>query len=536
MLWKTIGFSGNENQQSYDYSYDNLNRLKKATYHSSGKTNHYDVGGNDNGGIEYDLNGNILNLKRHHAGTLIDDLSFDYLGNRLTSVADAASDIGEGFVEASNGLVANEYGYDANGNLTKDDNKGLTSIDYNVLNLPRLVVQSNGDVITYVYDAAGTKLAKTVDDGSPETSYYDGPFHYIGNVLQFIQTAEGRTRKSGSNFNYEYNLTDHLGNVRASVNASGSVLQRDGYYPFGLTFNHSNVSPENEYKYNGFELQGGMMQLYDYQARYYDPALGRFLNVDPAADLMRRHSTYSYAFNNPIRFIDPDGMVPTDGYSSLPSHQAYDYHAHSQAAGDSPDIEGQSRKKKKQKPKKKSKKHWIQKWADAWNKNAETHGWFWNRLFGNKNPTAKENRDTGNQFLLDFFAGNVMFFFDPPTRSTRAKSPKKAVPLRKIKITKSGIARIRQHLSRMDPDEANNVMIRRLGDIANGNLDPTATDLNFYAHELREMDLMSTGLNDKQAHIQVLEEYGINYERGFEKSLYTPEALNAGDDALLNGN
>lgn len=311
MLWKTMGFSGNENQQSYDYSYDNLNRLKQATYNSSGKVNHYDVGGNDNGQISYDLNGNIKSLKRHHAGTLIDDLSFSHWGNRLTSVGDAASDTGEGFIEASDGLVANEYGYDANGNLTKDDNKGLTSIDYNILNLPRQVVKTNGNVITYVYDAAGTKLAKTIDDGSPETSYYDGPFHYIENVLQFIQTSEGRTRKSGSTFQYEYNLTDHLGNIRVSVDASGTVVQRDGYYPFGLTFNHSNVSPENEYKYNGFEEQKEW-DVYDYQARFYDPTLGRFLNVDPAADLMRRHSVYSYAFNNPIRFIDPDGMMPDD--------------------------------------------------------------------------------------------------------------------------------------------------------------------------------------------------------------------------------
>lgn len=71
------------------------------------------------------------------------------------------------------------------------------------------------------------------------------------------------------------------------------------------------MSPENLYKYNGFEEQK-LTSWYDYQARNYDPELGRFLNVDPAADLMRRHSPHNYAFDNPVRFIDPDGMVPTD--------------------------------------------------------------------------------------------------------------------------------------------------------------------------------------------------------------------------------
>ncbi len=99
------------------------------------------------------------------------------------------------------------------------------------------------------------------------------------------------------------------------VHTKSPVVSTSDYYPYGLSFNEyiRENSLLNNYKYNGKELQDELnLGLYDYIARQYDPVLGRFTSVDPAADLMRRHSPYNYAFDNPLRFIDPDGMVPED--------------------------------------------------------------------------------------------------------------------------------------------------------------------------------------------------------------------------------
>ena len=101
-------------------------------------------------------------------------------------------------------------------------------------------------------------------------------------------------------------LKDHQGNNRVVISQSGTVEETNHYYPFGGVFAATNnVQP---YKYNGKELDTkNGLNWYDYGARHYDAALGRFVSVDPLAEQDYAVSPYTYCGNNPVLRIDKDG-------------------------------------------------------------------------------------------------------------------------------------------------------------------------------------------------------------------------------------
>ncbi|MDI1256714.1 MAG: DUF6443 domain-containing protein [Flavobacterium sp.] len=360
-FWRT---SSDNVLRKYGYKYDALNRLRSSVYQKPEGNNivphSYDES------MDYDKNGNIMHMFRtgeyddnDGMNMPIDSMDYSYptFSNRLMKVTDYTNSPA-GFNDDSDGTndTVNDYTYDVNGNMTSDQNKGITGITYNYLNLPVKIQFGNLKKIEYLYDATGRKVQKKVSISTAPiggtttvhtTDYIDG-FQYYDEELQFFPTAEGyvkNTEDDGHHFNYVYNYTDHLGNIRLSYGYDPhdeelKILEENNYYPFGLKHNNYNVDykdyviltgtmhidePDNgkekyKYKYNGKELQDELgLNLYDYGARNYDAAIGRWINIDPMAEQMRSHSPYNYAFNNPVFFIDADGMVPSDPVKQVTS-------------------------------------------------------------------------------------------------------------------------------------------------------------------------------------------------------------------------
>lgn len=250
--------------------------------------------------------------------SLVDGLNLTYSGNQLVSVSDAATGPNYAgafhFIDGSSSAV--EYEYDENGNMTRDLNKGIVSIEYNLLNLPQRVTLSTGDTARYVYDADGIKLSASYFTamGGGVTGTYD-TLNYCGNViyrngqLEQLLFDGGFITLSGTGTpQYHFYQCDHLGSVRTVTSQDGTIEHTNDYYPFGALFSVNPADNLQRWKYNGKELERMHgMNLMDYGARMYDPLLVRFTTMDPMCEKYYNVSPYAYCANNPVNAIDIDG-------------------------------------------------------------------------------------------------------------------------------------------------------------------------------------------------------------------------------------
>jgi RHS repeat-associated protein len=297
----------------------------------------------------------------------IDNLTYLYdtdNKNQLLRVFDATANM-QGFKDDTNGTSiateitqAPDYGYDANGNMNRDDNKGIQSIIYNHLNLPTKITFANPNNITYLYNATGQKVNKVVTEkiGTQNiittTDYLNG-YQYVNDVMQFFPHAEGYVKVTGTSYDYVYNYTDHLGNIRLSYSkepASNAlkVIEENHYYPFGLKhtgynsdrfvieispvlprpgkatgwrpvleeiefipYNPANFNASLNYdiKFQGQERQDELGLNWDsFKWRNYDYAIGRFMSIDPLAEKYSYNGTYNFSENRVIDGRELEGL------------------------------------------------------------------------------------------------------------------------------------------------------------------------------------------------------------------------------------
>jgi RHS repeat-associated protein len=255
MSWSSLGQTSM--QKGYVYSYDALNRITDATYMEKQTSWSTPAGNNfSETGYTYDLNGNILTLKRYDergSGTALDNLVYTYSGtNRLLKVADTGDDYG-GFSDGTN--TGNDYTYDNNGNMITDQNKGITTaMTYNFLNLPELVTKG-GNTVRYIYTASGHKLARVVSFGNTvKGTDYVGELIFENDELQFINHEEGRVVTSTTKLIYTNPgetttemtalnaalaaVTDNGSEkyIRATATASSTTTAGTGIFPIGSSY------------------------------------------------------------------------------------------------------------------------------------------------------------------------------------------------------------------------------------------------------------------------------------------------------------
>ena len=328
------------------YDYNAQNMLTDSGYNEGDRQN--DGQGNYDESLSYDKMGNVQSLLRSGllddgSYGLIDNLSYNYHGNQLLKVDDAA--VGpyyQGafhFVDGADEAV--EYEYDANGNLVRDLNKGIISISYDLNNQPRKIEYNDGRNVSYLYDAEGNKLSvsynltamssaqpqmpvmQSSNVASANMSNGQKTIEYCGNIIcdgdetMILNNVGYALYNKDNNLSFYYYLKDHLGNNRVVVREYGEIEQVNDYYPTGALMTSSKGGDTQRFKYNGKELdRTNGLNWYGYGARNYDAAIVRWDGMDKLCEKYSPFTPYGYCLNRFLNYYDKIGNEPGDFFLS----------------------------------------------------------------------------------------------------------------------------------------------------------------------------------------------------------------------------
>lgn len=216
--------------------------------------------------------------------------------------------------------VVHDYQYDPNGNM--ENGPDLTdplavvtrSLEFNADNMPVSVAHPNGGTIRLTYDGESKRARKS--GAGKDAFYFSNEMELIDNVETFYIFA-GNLRVAMVRGNQldqpTYFHKDHLGSSTAMTNAAGDVIETAMYMPFGGKRGDGGISVSS-YQYTDQELDAES-GLYNYDARLYDPIVGRFASADvmvQAPFYSQSFNRYAYVFNNPLVYVDPTGYEASE--------------------------------------------------------------------------------------------------------------------------------------------------------------------------------------------------------------------------------
>ncbi|WP_394973700.1 RHS repeat-associated core domain-containing protein [uncultured Croceitalea sp.] len=281
--------------------------------------------------ISYDANGNIQSLVRkkgsQDGNNAMDNLGYVYKTdkpNQLLRVNDGDGDVANAD-DIGNHTEVENYVYNSIGQLIENKEENLEYI-YNTSGLVTEVKKNSNSAVKFYYNDRNHRVRKeTFDDQNNPLSNTYYVRDVAGQVLAIYSDATGNvvlaeqpvygSGRIGVAYNgtnnakqYVYELTDHLGNVRATFAKNGSTAQGEGYtdyYPFGMPMPGRQMTGAEQYRY-GYQGQEKDPETGKeaFELRLWDSRIGRWLTTDPYGQY---NSPYLGMGNNPMNGIDPDG-------------------------------------------------------------------------------------------------------------------------------------------------------------------------------------------------------------------------------------
>jgi RHS repeat-associated protein len=333
---------GIEDPVTYRYEYDSKDQFIESVWGSGSNFNITNINRETiknpvNFTPAYDANGNMLYLQRtNSAGAVSDRLTYNYLNtntgngsvtdyntNRLHSIRQNASGTDQPYAE---------YVYNERGQLINENTQNASQSKYIKYDITGKVIavarddQFNQKVVEFVYNEEGQRIVKKSYNNLYEPSeitYYAGDVTYtqqvtgggtvLGPVIPQEYEIQGANGRLGVFFRqlpaYEYELSDHLGNVRAvlvKTSNAPEVRKYSDYYPYGMLIQPPYNSAEGyRYGYQGqYAEKDEETNWNSFYYRMYDSRVAKWLSVDPAGQF---HSPYTAMGNDPVSGIDPDG-------------------------------------------------------------------------------------------------------------------------------------------------------------------------------------------------------------------------------------